>query len=247
MSHQLQYKVSVIITNYNQGHLIKRAILSINNQNYNHDLIELIIIDDGSTDDSITRIVEYVSDPSIIGNIKNIKTVFKKNGGTASARNAGIKESSNDIICFLDADDEYLPNKISKSVLEITRFPGIGCVYSDYNEVMTDGKINRAFKHPFEGQMLLKTCIVSTNSVISREAINRVGEFDETIGGCEDYDLWIRIAVSGLILRHIPEALFNYYNHGNNKTVYYDKNKWSKEEQLIKHRAINGQYYIKNV
>ncbi len=97
--------VSIIINNYNYGHFVGAAIESALNQTY--DRIEVIVVDDGSTDNSRTIIASYKA---------RVLPVFKENGGQASAFNAGFAASSGEIVCFLDADDIFLPQKVAEVV-----------------------------------------------------------------------------------------------------------------------------------
>jgi len=108
--------VSVLITNYNYGKLIGEAINSVLNQTYQN--FEIIICDDGSTDDSIEIINEFIK-------IENrIKLIAKQNGGQASALNAAFSASRGDIISVLDADDIFMPNKLE---LVVRSFANSGC------------------------------------------------------------------------------------------------------------------------
>lgn len=99
--------VSVIIVNYNYGRFLRDAIESALNQTYPE--VEVIVVDDGSTDNSREIITEYADTGKVI-------PVFKENGGQASAFNAGFAVASGDVICFLDSDDVFLPNKIDRVV-----------------------------------------------------------------------------------------------------------------------------------
>lgn len=106
--------VSIIIDGYNQGHLVKDAIESAISQSYSN--IEVIVVDDGSTDNSREVISSY-------GN--SIFPVFKSNGGQSSALNVGFKESHGDIICFLDADDLFFKNKVLQVANALASSPEI--------------------------------------------------------------------------------------------------------------------------
>src|SRR5215470_16584996 len=97
--------VSVVINNYNYGRFVGEAIRSALSQSYAP--VEVIVVDDGSTDNSRNVIEEYG---------KEITTVFKANEGQSSAFNAGFAKSSGEIVCLLDADDLFLPNKVEKVV-----------------------------------------------------------------------------------------------------------------------------------
>lgn len=112
--------VSIIINNYNYGRFIQDAINSALNQTYPH--VETIVVDDGSTDNSCELITSYKD---------RIVPVLKENGGQASAFNAGFATSKGDIICFLDSDDIFLPEKVAKVVDVFENYQDIGwCFHS---------------------------------------------------------------------------------------------------------------------
>jgi glycosyltransferase involved in cell wall biosynthesis len=119
--------VSIIIDNYNYGRYIKAAIDSALEQTYLN--TEIIVVDDGSTDDSQEIIKSYK---------EKIKPVLKSNGGQASAFNAGFMESHGDIICFLDADDMYLPSKVAEVVKAFTKLKDVDWVFHPLLSVKTD-------------------------------------------------------------------------------------------------------------
>jgi glycosyltransferase involved in cell wall biosynthesis len=114
----LKSLVSIIINNYNYGRFVADAIDSALAQTYSN--CELIVVDDGSQDNSREVISGFGS---------RIKTVFKSNGGQSSAFNAGFAESSGDVICFLDSDDVFLPNKVQQSVDGLATCPAGWCFH----------------------------------------------------------------------------------------------------------------------
>ena len=101
--------VSILINNYNYGRFLTEAIDSAIAQTYSH--IEIIVVDDGSTDNSHDIIASYGT---------KIVPIIKQNGGQASAFNTGFAASHGDIICFLDADDLFLPHKVTEIVKILT-------------------------------------------------------------------------------------------------------------------------------
>ena len=250
------HNVSVIITCFNQGRFAERAITSVVEQSYPTNNMEIVIVDDGSTDDSVEQIKTCVD--QFKENI-DIKLIAQDNRKTAGARNTGIRNAKYDVFAFLDIDDLYLPDKIACSVEEMFRYRGVGLVYSDYIEVVHDkeGKIvnrKRAFKPPFNRVHLHANCIVSTNSVFHREFFNRIGEFDESIKYAEDYDAYLRLA-EVCMFRHIQEPLFIYNQHGANKMSEIDitdpncpnRQVFLEEERKFKHRLFSkGQYFVSN-
>lgn len=107
--------VSIIINNYNYGRFLSEAIDSVRNQTYPH--IELIVVDDGSTDNSREIIASYK---------QQIIPVLKDNGGQASAFNAGFMASKGEIICILDSDDLFVPEKVAEIVNVFKHYQNIG-------------------------------------------------------------------------------------------------------------------------
>ena len=123
--------VSIIINNYNYGRFLAQAIDSVLNQTYTN--TEVIVVDDGSTDDSVAVIQSYEN---------RIIPVLKKNGGQASAVNAGFAASSGEIICLLDADDLFLPEKVSCVVDVFQKFPDIDWFFTESAALKNDEILN---------------------------------------------------------------------------------------------------------
>ena len=120
--------VDILINNYNYGRFIRDSIDSAINQNYPD--IEVIVVDDGSTDNS-REIIESFKEKVI--------PVFKQNNGQASAFNAGFSKSKGEIICFLDADDFFLPGKIKKIIETFQQYPDIGWIFHELTYVDENG------------------------------------------------------------------------------------------------------------
>lgn len=122
--------VSIAINNYNYAHFLPQAIDSALNQTYPN--VEVVVVDDGSTDNSREIIASYGD---------KIIPVFKKNGGQASAFNAGFAASRGDIICFLDADDVFVPEKASEVVEALGSSPNLGWCFHPLKIVESDGNL----------------------------------------------------------------------------------------------------------
>ncbi|PZV08250.1 MAG: glucosyl transferase [Leptolyngbya sp.] len=123
--------VSILINNYNYGCYLKQAIDSALAQTYGH--IEIIVVDDGSQDNSVEVINSYPQ-PAIT-------TVFKPNGGQASAFNAGLAVAAGDLICFLDADDYFYADKVQRIVELFQQHPHLGWIFHKLNYVDTQGNL----------------------------------------------------------------------------------------------------------
>ncbi len=192
--------VSVIIPTYNRAYILSRAIKSVLNQTFKN--WELIIVDDGSTDETPRLITRY---PVIY-----VKTRRK---GVASARNTGLKKAKGEFIAFLDSDDAFLPEKLEKQVRFFEKHP-------DYFLVQTEEKWFKAGKRIYpkrihrkaEGWFFhraVRLCVVSMSAVmLKREVFKVVGGFDENFPVCEDYEFWLRVSLKfpvGLIKEELVE------------------------------------------
>jgi len=181
-------QVSVIIPTYNRGRVIKEAIDSVLAQDYTE--FELIVVDDGSTD--------HTSD--VLDSYRNvIKVLSQKNRGVSAARNRGIAEASGKFIAFLDSDDLWLPHKLSTQVEFFNKTPDALICQTEEVWIRNGLRVNPKKRHKKPSGMIFKLslelCLVSPSAVmIKRSLFDRVGEFDETLPACEDYDLWLRIS-----------------------------------------------------
>lgn len=169
-----------------------QAIRSVLNQTFRD--FEVIVIDDGSTDD--TR--------HVVSALRNrIRYIYQHNKGLASARNTGIKASDGEYIAFLDADDIWEPQKLESQVEVMKSHPEVGLVYAAYSCIDEEDRIilRSINRNKPTGKILrelfLWSDINSSTVLVRKECFSRVGLFDENPaikGGCEDWDLWLRIA-----------------------------------------------------
>jgi len=178
--------VSVIIPTFNRKKLLQRALRSVYQQTYSS--IEVIVVDDGSTDETAAMIKE---------NFPKTKYLFQKNTGVSAARNLGIKNARGQWIAFLDSDDEWLPEKLEKQICFLNASP-LSWVQTRERWIRDGKEINPGQKHQMISGMIFKEscelCLVSPSAVIlQKELFDRYGFFDESLPACEDYDLWLRI------------------------------------------------------
>lgn len=185
--------VSVVIPAYNAQKHIEETLKSVFGQTYAP--LEVIIVDDGSTD--TTASIIKIKFPAV-------RYFYKSNGGVASARNLGIRMAKGRYIAFIDADDAWHPDKISKQVYWLKEHPDTKWCYCDCAH-FRDTPENLLYKlsslaRPFEGEVLqnlfLRNFIASPTPLLRREVFDAVGLFSENknINTVEDYDMWIRIA-----------------------------------------------------
>lgn len=182
--------VSVIITVYNRAHLLHRALDSVVAQTFKD--IEILVIDDCSHDDPYLVIKEYND-----ARIKYIRQ--KENQGVAAARNRGLREARSPFVAFLDDDDEWFPEKLSKQVeVFLQSSPEVGLIYTGVETVMDEGHTEihtPAERGNVYRRLLVKNCIHGgSSSMIRRNLIANIGFFDEKLLAIEDYDYWLRIS-----------------------------------------------------
>lgn len=192
--------VSVIIPTYNRADLVCQAIESVLKQKEKAD--EIIVIDDGSTENTPIRLQEFG---------EKIRIISQANRGISSARNTGIKNAQFEWISFLDSDDLWTPLKLQKQKEFLRRHPDYQICYTDEEWRKNDKWVNPKKSHQKQGGWIyehcLPRCIISPSSVmIHRQVFNKFGLFDENLPACEDYDLWLRLS-SRLPIGLIPEKL----------------------------------------
>lgn len=187
-------KVSVIVPSYNVEKYLAEALASLKNQTF--DDFEVLIVDDGSTDNTATVAKSFCMADN------RFCLLSKPNGGLSSARNWGMKHAQGKYIALLDADDAYKPTKLEKHVSILDSYPKVGLVYGGSRVIRDDGK--KTFMH-LSGKPLYPHCILSSlicknfvghgsNAVFRRSIVNQVGYFDEALRSSEDIDYWLRIA-----------------------------------------------------
>lgn len=206
--------VSIIIPSYNARAYVREAVDSALAQTY--PAVEIIVIDDGSTDDTKSVLSPYVE-------AQKITYLHQENKGLASARNVGIRATHGDFIAFLDSDDIFLPEKIAAQVNILQEHRDVGVCYSDLLH-FTDppagftGAASRIFYHHryqyFSGNIfepLLHRQFVNPLTVMVRRTVcDRFGIFDETLRRSEDWELWLRWARAGVIFFYLDRVLAHY-------------------------------------
>ena len=181
-------QVSVIIPTYNRAQRLGKAIDSVLAQS--HQDFELIVVDDGSEDNTDELIENYNSD---------IVYIRQENSGAAAARNRGIEKARYNLLAFLDSDDWFAENKLKTQIEAMNRNPS--CLISHTNEIWyRNGQIlNQKLKHKkSSGDIFaqsLELCAVGMSTImIHKEIFDRYGFFDEGYPCCEDYEFWLRIS-----------------------------------------------------
>ncbi len=204
--------VSVIIPTYNREKYIKDTLITVLGQT--HKNLEIIVVDDGSTDNT-TEIVNKIAKKD-----SRVRYIYQENKGATAAKNTGIKNSNGSYIQFLDSDDLLFSFSIERKLDFLKEFPDIQAVYTDI--ILYDSKnfYYRTFpktpKKPVLFFFLLITYpIVGTSTLVERSAILDVGMFDEEIDYAEDYDLTLRfIKKYNIDLLRIPSVIYRKHQDG---------------------------------
>jgi glycosyltransferase involved in cell wall biosynthesis len=187
--------VSVIIPTYNSAALVVEAIESVLAQTLPPH--QIIVVDDGSTDDTYERaraysgLIEYITQP---------------NSRVAAARNTGLGRATGDLVAFLDADDVWHPRKLERQVALLRENPSLGLLATQLTPwpgtPFTDECVGHGATMPVPLAELLVFNSLATSSIVVRRAVLRqAGQFDAELFGPEDYDLWLRCA------QHAPVAV----------------------------------------
>ena len=180
--------MSVIIPCYNRAWALAEAVDSVLAQDYNN--FELIIVDDGSADNTPDLLDEYTG---------KLTLIRQENAGVSAARNRGIESSRGDFLAFLDSDDTWLPQKLSRQMEFMTRYPEALICQTQEIWIRNNTRVNPRTCHKKPSGMIfepsLALCLVSPSAVMmKRDLFDKVGYFDERLPACEDYDLWLRVS-----------------------------------------------------
>jgi glycosyltransferase involved in cell wall biosynthesis len=193
--------VSAIITTKNRADLLPRAIDSVINQTYEN--LEIIVIDDGSTDETPAVIAEYQKEHSITL-IRNEESV-----GACRARNQGIEQAQGVFVAGLDDDDEWLPERVS--ILLKNYDDSFACITSNDKMMSQNRSVEWHKKSTITLNDLLYSNQVGNQVLIKKERLIRVGGFDESLKAAQDYDLWIRLCEQFGPIKVVQKPLQNIY------------------------------------
>ena len=219
--------VTVYITNYNYGVFISQAIESVSGQTFKD--FELIIIDDGSTDESKEIIKHYEGLPFV-------KTVFQKNKGLNASNNVAMNMARGKYIMRLDADDFLAPSALGIMSAVLEAEPDTALVFPDFYYVDINGKITgEECRHNFDREVTLFDLPAhGACTMIRLNILKKIGGYNENIKCQDGYDLWIKLATKYKV-SNINKPLFYYRKHGKSITS-------NEERILIARKKIKEQY-----
>lgn len=233
--NNIEPKISVIIPTYNRGNLIANSIKGVLNQTYKN--LEIIIVDDGSIDNTKEEVFKILND-----RIKYIK--LAKNSGGSNARNVGIKSAKGSLISFQDSDDIFYPNKLelqSKNIFNKHSHLDF-CKIKVFHEnsfskfYPNERQENSIFKNNIFNELISKGNFISTQSILVKSRIMKKFCFDINLPRWQDYDL---------ILRMLPKIKISYTNktlvelHHQKDSITFSPQKLKKAIKVILKKEYN--------
>jgi glycosyltransferase involved in cell wall biosynthesis len=209
--------VSVVIAAYSAARWIAETLDSVLAQTFQD--FEVIVVDDGSTDETPEVVAGYGS---------RVRYLRQENGGQPSARNFGIRAVRGSYVAFLDADDLWLPEKLQLQMDLLSRHPNLAWVYSDAivfdeesgQEVFRASDVTKLYAGDILRPLLLSNFIASPTPVIRRDVFDTVGYFDESpdLQFAEDWNMWLRIAAKYQV-RFVERPLAKYRRHATSESA----------------------------
>jgi len=217
--------ISIVMPAFNAARFLPHTLASVQQQTWSH--WELLLVDDGSTDNTRQVVAEYVA----LDN--RIKYLYQPNGRQGKARNLGLRAAEGKYVAFLDADDYWLPDLLARQFeyLQLTSADMVFCdayVFSDDSQLTSAGlsalPLLSDSKEPqlytgLDGiaRFLLGNRVPILTALVKREALERVNGFGEDLSyqNAEDYHLWVKLLLEGFTLREHNRPLAAYRKHNN--------------------------------
>jgi glycosyltransferase involved in cell wall biosynthesis len=224
--------VSVVIPAHNYAHYLPQTLRSVLAQT--HPRFEIIVVDDGSTDDT-RAVVAAEHDP-------RVRYVWQENAGLSAARNAGIRASRHAMIAFLDADDLWEPELLATIVAQFGRLsPDFGLVATNMSRIDAEGTPMPPPKRVWDSDREFTVrdfCIrnrpLSSSVVVRREVFAAIGDFDTTLRSSEDRDLWIRATAQGFRFWFIHQRLCRIRRHRGNMSAHASRMRDNSRAVLVR-------------
>ena len=188
--------ISVMMPTYNNAKYIKQAIESIYAQNY--DNIEIIVVDDGSTDNTKEIVQQY----------KDIKYFYIEHKGIPFARNTALEKSTGEYIAFLDSDDYWLPNKLNTQIQYFKDHPDCEIVFTKYENFFENEDVKKNKIAIFEKTSEKNNNSCLETSVVKKRVFDKCGKYNESLEFGEDTEYEYRISKNNINIKHIINKIF---------------------------------------
>ncbi len=242
MAKSCPFRFSVVIPTFNRLESTEKAVLSVLNQTFPAE--EVIVIDDGSTDNSSKVLSQKYP---------NLKWIFQESQGVSHARNQGVENASGNWIAFLDSDDTWEPTKLEKQVEFLQSRSDLSLCHTDENWIRNQNPVKPpAYLNKSDVDIFSKSlirCIICPSSVVMQKSVfTELGKFREDLPVCEDYDLWLRTII-GYKIGYLPLKLVTKYGgHQDQLSIQYwgmDRFRVQSLETLLKNSALQDDKRIK--
>lgn len=213
--------VSVVVPVYNGEQYLEKTVESILNQNYQH--IELILVDDGSSDQSAVIMQKLVIKDT------RVRAFYNQNGGVACARNFGIHQAKGEFVAFCDQDDLWLPTKLTKQI-PLFENPNMGLIYCGaiakyemYNK-QSKPSFDNKYKGDVFSQLVKLNMFTCCTAVARKTYLEQVDGFDDdrALMGVDDWHLWLKLAMT-CEFDYVEEHLAIHVFHGDNYSLNDEK------------------------
>ena len=195
-------KVSIIIPCYNHGAMLQEALVSVEKAR-NENAVEVIIVNDGSSETETTRVLNEVA-------AAGYRVVYQPNRGVGAARNAGIRLAKGEFILPLDSDNRLRDVYLNEGVSLLKNNPGVGVIYTDVEYF--GERTGRWHVPEFNLSSLIRVNFIDSCALYRKKLWEEVGGYDEQMPwmGLEDWDFWLRVASHGGSFVHLPKIGFDY-------------------------------------
>ncbi len=243
--------VSIITPSFNQARYIEATIRSVLSQDYPN--IEYIIVDGGSTDETVAIIKKYTLESDSLLSVQKQASaiqsrsiawwVSEKDKGQTDAINKGFARAKGQILAWLNSDDTYEPGAISAAVKYLQEHPEVGMVYGDCNYINEDGRVIGKFGSAQTDYRLLRqgyAHIPQQTMFFRADLWKQVGPLDPSFYFAMDYDLWTRLAAR-TVLQYVPQLWANFRLHTSGKTIAADDRCWP--EMIRVHYRDGGSFF----
>lgn len=222
-------RVTVITPCYNRAQFLESTILSVLKQSY--PFLQYIVIDGGSTDDSVKIIQKYATNLAY--------WVSEPDDGQTHAINKGFRVAQGDILTWLNADDLLLPGAISAAVECFKGHPEVGVIYGDCQVVDEAGQLifeRKVCDYNWGVLLYARSMINQPASFFRRSVLEEIGLLDERFSFCMDLEFWARAARQGIVFKMLPVLLASFRLHASSKTAML------RQKMISEHRRILEMY-----
>ncbi len=232
--------VAVIIPTYNRSRYLREAIESVLAQTRPAD--EIIVVDDGSTDDT----------PQLCASYSRVRYIRQENQGQAVARNRGMREAKSEYLWFLDDDDMLVETAIESNLAAMTVNGKADLVYARSRRINADGHImgEDLVNHRMPRNLIFSLSqdnFIRIQTVLARrDAVVKSGGFDKNMVPCEDYELWLRMATLGYRITYNPSIVALYRNHQGSVSRQHERMARAFLEAVNKNIPVDRQYLTAN-